>query len=63
MSSFMQILCRVIFSGLAKGLALMLLAVVVQAAPNAISPHCSRPRNRYCWRLLRPNCRPWLRGN
>ena len=29
MSSFMQILCRVIFSGLAKGLALMLLAVVV----------------------------------
>lgn len=38
MSSFMQILCRVIFSGLAKGLALMLLAVVVQAAPSAISP-------------------------
>lgn len=34
----MQILCRVIFSGLAKGLALVLLAVAVQAAPNAISP-------------------------
>ena len=38
MSTFMQILCRVIFSGLAKGLALVLLAVAVQAAPNAISP-------------------------
>ena len=38
MSSFMQILCRVIFSGLAKGVALVLLAVAVQAAPTAASP-------------------------
>jgi flagella basal body P-ring formation protein FlgA len=37
----MQILCRVIFSGLAKGLALVLLAVAVQAAPNAISPQAA----------------------
>ena len=34
----MQILCRVIFSGLAKGLALVLLAVAVQAAPSVTSP-------------------------
>ena len=40
----MQILCRVIFSGLAKGLALVLLAVAVQAAPTAVAPGASPAR-------------------
>lgn len=38
MSTFMQILCRVLFSGLAKALALMLLAFAAQAVEPVASP-------------------------